>query len=268
MSDDKQNNDEKVPPPPSGGLHEESSVIALLESLSAKASAELPAAAAVVGSDNVDSKQPAAAETLANKKPAAAKKSASTISTTNTDEAQESHKSSLAKSEKEGGGVAPASLERSAAVATTSQPGAFPIDGMASAPSPYRSFTAPEASSPPPPSPAVPQTVNRRERAEVLVSAELVQPEETHEADVEVGRGTVVEAKPIEEKEDQPIRLIDLWKNRSVRIIAVVIFFIIVGLIVGLVVGLKQSTRPIEIDNDDEFKNPPPRNSDQDDERD
>jgi hypothetical protein len=231
MSDDKQNNDEKVPPPPTDGLHEESSVIMLLESQSAK--------------NDGDSKKPAAAVVINDgdsEKPAAAK-----IPT-----------SPLAKSEKESGGVAPASLERSAAAATTSQPGAFPVEGMASAPSPYRSFTSPETSSPPPPSPAVPQTVSPRERTEVLVSAELVEAEPTHEADVEVGRGTVVEAKPFEEKEVQPIRLIDLWKNRSVRIIAIVIFFIIVGLIVGLVVGLQKSTRPI--DNDDEFKNPPPRN--------
>jgi hypothetical protein len=244
MSDDKQNDDEKVPPPP-GGLHEESSVIMLLESQSAKANIDQPAAAAVV-SNNGDSKRPAAA------------KRTTSASSTNTDQAQESHKSPLAKSEKKSGGVAPASLERSVAVATTSQPGAFPIDGIASSPSPYRSFTSPEASSPPSPSPPLPLPVNRRERTEVLVSAELVEPEPMHEADVEVGRGTVVEAKPLEEKEDQPIRLIDLWKNRSVRIIAVVIFLIIVGLIVGLVVGLQKA------DDSETQQKPPPRNNQND----
>jgi hypothetical protein len=237
MSDDKQNNDEKVPPPPPGGLHEESSVIMLLESQSTKADVKPPAVAGIppagagaVSDSNNDSKQAAKIPTR--------------TSTTNTDQAQESHKSPLAKSEKESGGVAPAFLERSVDVATNSQPGAFPVEGIASAPSPYRSFTSPEA--------PLPETVTSRERTEVLVSAELVEPEPTHEADVEVGRGPVVEAKPLEEKEDKPIRLIDLWKNRSVRIIAVVVFFIIVGLIVGLAVGLHKSTRPIEIENDDE----------------
>jgi hypothetical protein len=248
MSDDKhQNNDEKVPPPPTDGLREESSVIVLLESQSAKATGDQPAVAAAVSDNDGDSEKPAAAVVSDNgdsKIPAAA----------------EIPTSPLAKSEKESSGVAPASLERSAAVATTSQPGAFPIDGIASA---HSSSTSPETSSPPPPSPAVPQTVNRRERTEVLVSAELVEPEATHEADVEVGRGPVVEAKPFEEKEDQPIRLIDLWKNRSVRIIAVVILLIIVGLIVGLVVGLQNSTRPIEIDSEDQ--GPPPRNNNQND---
>jgi hypothetical protein len=245
MSDDKQNNDEKVPPPPPGGLHEESSVIMLLESQSTKADVKPPAVAGIppagagaVSDSNNDSKQPAKIPTR--------------TSTTNTDQAQESHKSPLAKSEKVSGGVAPASLERSVDIATNSQPGAFPVEGIASTPSPYRSFTSPEASSPPLPSPPLPETVNSRERTEVLVSAELVEPEPTHEADVEVGRGHVVEAKPLEEKEDKPIRLIDLWKNRSVRIIAVVVCLIIVGLIVGLAVGLHKSTRPIEIENDDE----------------
>jgi hypothetical protein len=248
MSDDKhQNNDEKVPPPPTDGLHEESSVIVLLESQSAKSTGDQPAVAAAVSDNDGDSEKPAAAVVTNDgdsEKPAAA----------------EIPTRPLAKSEKESSGVAPASLERSVAVATTSQPGAFPIDGIASA---HSSLTSPEASSPPPPSPAVPQTVNRRERTEVLVSAELVEPEATHEADVEVGRGPVVEAKPFEEKEDQPIRLIDLWKNRSVRIIAVVILLIIVGLIVGLVVGLQNSTRPIEIDSEDQ--GPPPRNNNQND---
>jgi hypothetical protein len=249
MSDDKESSDEKVPPPTTGGLHEESSVIVLLESQSAKATGDQPAAAAAVVSDSGDSKRPAAA------------KIPTSTSTTNTDQAQEPRKSPLAKSEKASGGVAPASLERSVAVATTSQPGAFPIEGIASAPSPYRSFTSPEASSPPSPSPPLPLPVNRRERTEVLVSAELVEPELTQEADVEVGRGTVVEAKPLEEKEDKPIRLIDLWKNRSVRIIAVVIVLIIAGLIVGLVVGLQKGTPPID---DESQQNPPPRNNQKD----
>jgi hypothetical protein len=237
MSDDKQaNEDEKVPPPPPGGLKEESSVIALLESQSA--TGDLSAAATAVVSDDGDSKQPA----------------------TYTDKAQESdNKIPLAKSLKESDGVTPASLEISAAVAAASQPGAFPVDGIASASSPYRSFTSPQASSPPSP----PLPASRRERTEVLVSAELVDPEPTHVvADVEVGlAGTVVEAKPLVEKEDQPIRLIDLWKNRSVRIIAIVIFLIIVGLIVGLVVGLQQSTRPIDTDekDDDGFQGNPPK---------
>jgi hypothetical protein len=232
MSDDKQKSDEKVPPP--AALREESSVIVLLESQSGSIIGDISAAA--VATDDGDSKQPAAAERAT---------SAST-STTNADEVQESHKESPANSEKESD-VLPVSLERSVAI---SQPGAFSIDGIASASSPYRSITSREASSPS--SQPLPP-VSRPERTEVLVSAELVEP--TQVADVEVGRmSTVVEAKPLEEREDQPLRLIDLWKNRTVRIIAIVIVLIIVGLIVGLVVGLQKSTRPF--DNDDQ---PPAR---------
>jgi hypothetical protein len=219
--------DEKVPPP--GVLREESSVIVLLESQSGNTIGDISVAA--VASVDGDSKQPAAAEIPTS------------TSTTNADtKAQESRKDPPADSEKESGGVFPDSLERSVAI---SQPGAFSIDGIASASSPYRSFTSREASSPSSSAPLPPVG-----RTEVLVSAELV--EATQVADVEVGRvGTVVEAKPLEEREDQPLRLIDLWKNRTVRIIAIVVVLIIVGLIVGLVVGLQKSTRPTVIDNED-----------------
>jgi hypothetical protein len=91
------------------------------------------------------------------------------------------------------------------------------------------------------------------------VSAELVEPvnaatandDDDDAADVEVGHNKLVvavEAKPFWAlaEEERPLRLVDLWKNRTVRIIVVVSILLIVGLLVGLILGLQSATRSIE----------------------
>jgi hypothetical protein len=205
--------------------YEESSVLNLLEENSTGASS---AAASVTSKDNKTAELKATDETLPTEK-----------TTPPVLKSQDSSDGGSTSKDKEASEAFPtSSLQRSSRV--VSHPGAFPISGgtslvePAEIPSPY------------------PDVIQERSgRGELLVSAELVQPTDT--ADVEAAElGTVfVEAKPMTEKDEEQLHLEDLWKNRTVRIIFVVLLLLIVGLIIGLVVGLQKSNRPIEIDDND-----------------
>jgi hypothetical protein len=241
MSDDKQRKED-----PSGYLYEESSVIMLLESAHEEAAAETNAA-----NDADDSKQAADAAVNDGDDP----KQSSEAAVDDGDDSKQAAEAEITaetspsrprrdppeKTKKLSASLAPSTLERSTGATATSQPGAFPVAGTSS---PETSLLSQEV----PPLPPV-----NRQPTEFLVSAELVDP--THVADVEVGRGrsAIVEAEPIEDKVEQPLRLIDLWKNRTVRIIVVVVVLVIVGLIVGLVVGLQNAE--VELPNNGR---PPP----------